>query len=56
MLVKDAKAIVLISKANSKMPGSSYAQDSFACHVGSRLAQVKGSVCELRPVFDALKR
>lgn len=46
MLVKEAKEIAAISNRNSKMPGSTYAQDSFACKVGSRLAQVKGSVCE----------
>jgi hypothetical protein len=46
MLVKDAKAIVNISNGNSKMPGTTFAQDSFACNVGSRLAEVKGSICE----------
>ena len=46
MLVKEAKAIASISNRNSKMPGSTFAQDAFACKVGSRLAKVKGSVCE----------
>ena len=46
MLVKDAKAIASISDRNSKMPGSTFAQDAFACKVGSKLAKVKGSVCE----------
>jgi hypothetical protein len=46
MTVKAAKESANISKGNSKMPGSTFAQDSFACKVGSRLAEVKGSVCE----------
>lgn len=46
LTVKAAKESANISKGNSKMPGSTYAQDSFACKVGSRLANVKGSVCE----------
>ena len=46
MLVKEAKEIASISNRNSKMPGSTFAQDAFACKVGSRLAKVKGSVCE----------
>jgi hypothetical protein len=46
LTVKAAKESVNISKGNSKMPGSTFAQDSFACKVGSRLAEVKGSVCE----------
>lgn len=29
----------------SKIPGSSYSTDSFACHVGSKLALVSGSTC-----------
>lgn len=41
-----ARDIASISDRNSKMPGSTFAQDSFACRVGSRLAEVKGSVCE----------
>lgn len=46
MLVKDAKAIVNISNGNSKMPGTTFAQDAFSCKVGSRLADIKGSVCK----------
>lgn len=46
MLVKEAKKIANISNRNSKMPGTTFAQDAFACKVGSRLAKVKGSVCE----------
>lgn len=45
MLVKDAKEIANISKGNSKMPGTTFAQDSFACVTGSKLAEVEGSVC-----------
>ena len=41
-----AREVASISTRNSKMPGSTFAQDSFACKVGSRLAQIKGSVCE----------
>ena len=46
LTLKAAKESVSISKGNSKMPGSTFAQDSFACKVGSKLAKVKGSVCE----------
>src|SRR5687767_6249242 len=34
-----------VSTGNSKMPGSSFALDAFACNVGDRLAKVAGSVC-----------
>ena len=34
-----------VSTANSKMPGSSFATDPFACNVGGKLAAVEGSVC-----------
>ena len=34
-----------ISIKNSKMPGSSFATDPFACRAGSKLAQVFGSTC-----------
>ena len=59
--LKAAKEVVSISQGNSKMPGSTFASDAFACNVGSRLAKVKGSVCEscyarkiqkLRPSVD----
>ena len=46
MLVKEAKESANISKGNTKMPGSTFATDSFACRVGSKLAKLKGSVCE----------
>ena len=35
-----------LSTRNSKMPGSTFATDAFACKVGDKLAQVKGSVCQ----------
>lgn len=44
--VKDAVAQSRISAGNSKMPGSTFSTDAFACKVGSKLAKVKGSVCE----------
>ena len=34
-----------LSLGNGKMPGSTFATDAFACKVGDKLAQVKGSVC-----------
>lgn len=34
-----------VSERNSKMPGSTYATDPFACVVGSKLAGVEGSTC-----------
>ncbi len=34
-----------VSKGNSKMPGSTFAMDSFSCNVGSKLVKVKGSTC-----------
>jgi len=34
-----------VSKGNTKMPGSTFALDAFECNVGSRLANVQGSVC-----------
>lgn len=45
MKIKEAEQFVKISTSNSKMPGSSFATDSFACNVGDRLAKVEGSVC-----------
>ena len=33
-----------ISQGNSKMPGSTFATDAFACKVGSKLAKIDGSV------------
>lgn len=61
MLVKDAKQFGNISKGNTKMPGTTFAIDAFACLVGSRLAQIKGTPCfscyarklqKLRPSVD----
>lgn len=43
--VKAATEISRISAGNSKMPGSTFSTDAFACHVGSKLAKVEGSVC-----------
>jgi len=34
-----------VSTKNSKMPGSSFATDPFACSVGAKLAVVPGSTC-----------
>jgi hypothetical protein len=34
-----------VSSGNTKMPGTSYALDAFACNVGSRLRDLSGSVC-----------
>ncbi len=61
MLVKEAIEFGKISKVNSKMPGTSYAIDAFACKTGSKLATVKGTPChgcyarklqKLRPSVD----
>lgn len=50
-----------VSIGNTKMPGSAFALDAFACNVGDRLAKVPGSVCggcyarklqKLRPSVD----
>lgn len=46
MLVKDAKAVVNISNGNTKMPGTTFAQDAFSCNVGSKLADIEGSICK----------
>ena len=35
----------MVSKGNSKMPGSTFPLDSFSCNVGSKLAKVPGSTC-----------
>lgn len=45
MLVKEAIEFGKVSKGNSKMPGTSYAIDAFACKTGSKLAMVKGTPC-----------
>jgi hypothetical protein len=44
--LKAAKETVSITNRNTKMVGSAFSSDSFACKVGSRLANIKGSVCE----------
>ena len=43
--VKAATEISRISSGNSKMPGSTFSTDAFACKVGSKLAKVEDSVC-----------
>ena len=61
MLVKEAVEYGKISLGNTKMPGTTYAVDAFACLTGSKLAKVKGSICsgcysiklqKLRPSVD----
>lgn len=46
MTLKAAKESVSLTNGNTKMPGSAFSSDSFACKVGDKLAKVKGSVCE----------
>ena len=46
MTLKSAKESAgKLSTGNSKMPGSTFATDAFACKVGDKLAAVEGSVC-----------
>ena len=45
MLVKEAKAFGNISTGNTKMPGTTFAIDAFACKTGAKLAKIEGSVC-----------
>ncbi len=45
MLVKHAEEYGKISTRNSKMPGSSFAQDAFACITGSKLRLIPGTPC-----------
>jgi len=61
MLVKESQEYGKISLGNTKMPGTTYAVDAFACLTGSKLAKVKGSICsgcysiklqKLRPSVD----
>ena len=47
MLVKEAKALGNVSTGNSKMPGTTFAIDAFACKTGSKLAKVKGTPCNV---------
>jgi hypothetical protein len=61
MLVKDAIEFGKISNGNSKMPGTTFSIDAFACQTGSKLAKIKGTSCnscyarklqKLRPSVD----
>ena len=61
MTVKAAKAVANVSTGNSKMPGTTYAIDAFACKTGSKLAAIHGTPChgcyarklqKLRPSVD----
>jgi hypothetical protein len=61
MLVKMAEQFGKISKKNSKMPGTTFAMDSFACITGSKLRKIEGTPChscyaiklqKLRPSVD----
>ncbi len=45
MLVKEAKTFGNISTGNTKMPGTTFAIDAFACITGSKLAQIEGTPC-----------
>jgi len=45
MLVKEAKSYGNISTGNTKMPGTTFAIDAFACITGSKLAKVEGTPC-----------
>lgn len=46
MSLKAARGVAKVSTGNTKMPGTTFAMDAFACNVGSRLAEIKGSTCE----------
>ena len=61
MLVKESKTYGNISNRNTKMPGTTFAIDAFACNVGSKLALNPGTPCyecyarklqRLRPSVD----
>ena len=61
MLVKDAIEFGKISNGNTKMPGTTFSIDAFACQTGSKLAKIKGTSCnscyarklqKLRPSVD----
>lgn len=61
MKVKDAIQYGKISTGNTKMPGTTYAIDAFACITGSKLALIEGTPChscyarklqKLRPSVD----
>ncbi len=62
MFVKEALTFGKVSSQNSKMPGTTYAVDAFACKTGSKLAAVEGTSChrcyarklqKLRPSVNA---
>lgn len=59
--IKSAQAIGRVSQGNTKMPGTTFAIDAFACITGSKLAQIEGTPChacyarklqKLRPSVD----
>lgn len=59
--VKEAQLHGKVSKGNTKMPGTTFAIDAFACDTGSKLAQIEGTPCsacyarklqKLRPSVD----
>tara|TARA_R110000824_G_scaffold43088_7_gene126409 strand:- start:1630 stop:2259 length:630 start_codon:yes stop_codon:yes gene_type:complete len=61
MLVKQAVEFGKISTGNTKIPGTTYAVDAFACKTGSKLAKIAGTPCsvcyarrlqKLRPSVD----
>ena len=43
--VKEAKTFGNVSLGNTKMPGTTFAVDAFACITGSKLAKIKGTPC-----------
>jgi hypothetical protein len=45
MLVKESKEYANISTGNTKMPGTTFAIDAFACITGSKLAKIEGTPC-----------
>lgn len=45
MLVKTAQTFGKVSRGNSKMPGTTFAIDAFACKTGGKLAKIKGTPC-----------
>jgi len=61
MLVKEAHLFGKVGLKNGKMPGTTFAVDSFACITGGKLRNVEGSVCskcysiklqQMRPSVD----
>ena len=61
MLVKESRTYGYISKRNTKMPGTTFAIDAYACNVGSKLALNPNTPCHacyarklqrLRPSVD----